>query len=98
MMTPASLRTVEKAKLVLMFEEWVDACEWGPSKLGISADLRKLASQLESLSRSIQPTPPASPARLGELASRLREESDPILVRTLRDEMVRGFYGDPAAV
>ncbi len=94
-MTPEATRAAEKAKLVLMFEEWVDACEWGPTKLDISSDLRGLAHRLESLSLSLQATPPLPPARLGELANSMIREPNPTLALSLRSAIVNGFYGDP---
>ncbi len=47
-------------------------------------------------SRTKKPTPRLSPKQLRRLADRMVASTDPAEVARLKEELERGFYGDPA--
>lgn len=46
--------------------------------------------------RTRKPTPRLSPRQLRHLADRMVASTDPAEVARLKEELERGFYGDPA--
>lgn len=89
-MTADGLRSAERAKLALMFEEWTSERDWPPTREGMDSMLLHLAEKLISLS----PTRPSSPTRLGQLSSMLAATAGTEESTELRSEIVREFYGD----
>ncbi len=95
LMTATGMRKAEKAKLMLLLEEWVDECDWSGRRDSSNVLLQHLAARLlREVDRSEGATP-ATPAQLGKLAARLASAQSQEESTSLKREIVRRFYGDP---